>query len=98
MDAVRPTKGLSQGDPLSSFLFVLCMEQLSHWIKNREASGVWKGLKTSRRSPIVSHLFFADDILMFTAANCSQVEVIREGLNLFSKASGQRINFSKSNV
>lgn len=92
---ITPTRGLYQGDPLSSYIFVLCMEQLSHWVKHKVDRGSWKGLKTSRRSSTISHIFFADDVL-FVEADQSQIEVIKEGLSLFSTVSGQRINISKS--
>lgn len=67
-DAFKPTRGLRQVEPLSTFLFVLCMERLSHWINSRVDVGLWKRLKMSRRSPIISHLLFVDDILFFDEA------------------------------
>lgn len=57
---------------------------------------MWKPLKASRSGPHVSHLFFADDLLLFAEVDEDQVACITEGLQLFSKASGQRINYNKS--
>lgn len=46
----------------------------------------------------MSHLLFADDILLFVEVTKDWVECILEGFNKFYKASGQQINFSKSSV
>lgn len=97
-EAFKPTRGLRQGDPLSSFLFVLCLECLSHWIKNKVEADLWKGVKTLRRSPSISHLFSADNIIIFAQAKGEHVALITKALHLLSKALGQRTNFSKSDV
>jgi hypothetical protein len=62
---IIPTKGLRQGDPLSPYLFILCAEALSCMITHAEITGVLTGVPTSPKGPRLSHLFFADDSLLF---------------------------------
>lgn len=93
-EGFKTTRGFRQGDALYSFLFVLRMERFSHWIKSRVEASLWNSDKTSRGSPKISHLFYADDIILFEEANHSQVLLIKEALHCFLKASCQRTNLS----
>ncbi|XP_048324699.2 uncharacterized protein LOC125421031 [Ziziphus jujuba] len=60
-----------------------------------ERDGKIHGIKIGRTGPTISHLFFADDILLFCRANSDEVNEIKNCLNLYCKWSGQRINYAK---
>lgn len=98
LEWIKPGRGVRQGDPLSPYLFVLCMERLSHSIKAEVARGNWRGMKLSRYGPTISHLFFADDMVLFAEANEEQLETIKRCLKQFEEASGQRVSLKKSQI
>ncbi|XP_073046024.1 uncharacterized protein [Primulina eburnea] len=62
---IKPTSRLRQGDPLSPYLFVLCAHGLSSLLNAYERRDLVPGVKIAHNSPSVSHLFFADDSLVF---------------------------------
>jgi hypothetical protein len=66
---VKPTRGLRQGDPLSPYLFLLCAEGLHSLIHRAKMTGHLKGVSISRNGPKITHLFFADDSLLFCRAS-----------------------------
>jgi hypothetical protein len=65
------SRGLRQGDPPSPFLFVIVMEALNKMITATVDRGFLSGFSVGSRPPVVniSHLLFADDILVFCGAN-----------------------------
>ena len=62
---IIPTRGLRQGDPISSYLFFICVEGLSALLKQSVEQGLLKGVAPSTRGPKISHIFFVDDNLIF---------------------------------
>lgn len=73
-----PSNGIRQGDPLSPYLFVLRIEKLSHLIADAVNRNVWKPVKASQFGPGISHLFFADDIIIFAELPLSKLEFSRD--------------------
>lgn len=70
---IIPKVGLRQGDPLSPYIFILCIESPSRHLELQQEKGSIKGLKICQRAPEISHLLFADDALFFlkgTLENC----------------------------
>lgn len=94
----KPTCGLRQGDPLSPYLFVLCMEKLSHMINMEVERKKWKGLKASKNGPNITHLFYVDDLMIFAETNELACRNIMDILNSFCSMSGQKFNFQKSRL
>lgn len=95
---IWPSRGLRQGDAISPYLFLICAEVLSRLISNAEAQGQLHGLKICRNAPSISHLFFADDSLVFFKATGGDCEVLKDIFTRYELASGQKINFDKSSV
>lgn len=61
-------KGIRQGDTLSLYLFVLCLDKLSHMIMDIMEKREWDGMKVGNNGPKVSHLMFSDDLILFGKA------------------------------
>ncbi|XP_057418946.1 uncharacterized protein LOC130713173 [Lotus japonicus] len=91
-----PQRGLRQGDPLSPYLFILCGEVFSAMIEKSMAASEISGIKISRHAPVISHLLFADDSVLFARATMEEAQCIKNILGAFERAYGQRINFDKS--
>lgn len=93
---IEPTRGIRQGDTISQYLFMLCIERLSHLINSLVNEGKWKGIRLSRNKLMLSHLFFADDMVLFSEASSDQVDVINQCLSLFFRCSGPKVSKEKS--
>ncbi|XP_074315430.1 uncharacterized protein LOC141651628 [Silene latifolia] len=97
-EAFVPERGLRQGDPISPYLFILCAEVLSSMLRRKVELGSLHGIRIAPQAPIVSHLFFADDSIIFAKANESQARVVLDVLNQYEAASGQLVSKEKTNV
>ncbi|KAL5857821.1 hypothetical protein ACOSQ3_005279 [Xanthoceras sorbifolium] len=95
---ICPSRGLRQGCPLSPYLFILCAEGFSSLISAAELHGKVLGFRCCRGSPLISHLFFADDSIVFCKANSQSCAVLKDIIRVYSKGSGQIINFQKSAI
>lgn len=56
------------------------------------------GIKICRKAPTITHLFFADDSLVFCKANKQEAEKLKKILKEYEEATGQLINMEKSSV
>ncbi|KAA3450812.1 Retrovirus-related Pol polyprotein LINE-1 [Gossypium australe] len=94
----KPVRGICQGCPLSPHLFVLCMEGLGHSIRANMDASKWKPIRLSRTGPVVSHLFFANSLMIFCKAQVEQARMLDSILNQFYANLGYRISARKTNI
>ena len=89
---ITPTFGIQQEDSLSPYLFLLCTEGLSSLIKKAVDDGVMEGLVVCRGGPRLSHLFFADNSLIFCKASLEECNSLQRILIVYEQAFGQQLN------
>ncbi|KAH9671615.1 putative ribonuclease H protein [Citrus sinensis] len=77
-ESFSPSRGIRQGDPLSPYIFIMCIERLSHGINQAVGNGRWKPIRLNRGGIPIMHLFFADDLLLLAEATSAQAQVINE--------------------
>lgn len=74
------------------------MEVFSRLLTHLQTIEKVQGIKLSPNSPPISHLFFTDDLLLFTVADLGSCQNLLQAIHIFSAASGQVINFEKSGL
>ena len=96
---VVPSRGVSQGDPFSSYLFILCLEWLSMSIQLEEVvCGKLIHPINFRARVYLSHLFFADDIFLSTKATTRDYKNLCKILQIFCDSSSQLMSVTKSRL
>ena len=62
------------------------------------ASGEIRGISICRGGPRLTHLFFADDSLLFCRASVQECMHIQDLLSTYEDASGQKLNRDKTTL
>ncbi|KAH1065075.1 hypothetical protein J1N35_030062 [Gossypium stocksii] len=88
----KPMRGIRQGCPLSPYIFVFCMEWLGYLICFEIIARRWKPIQLSRSGLNLSHLFFADDLVIFCKVEMDQALLLKEILKRFCDFSGHKIS------
>ncbi|KAL1222313.1 putative ribonuclease H protein [Cardamine amara subsp. amara] len=88
-------RGLRKGDPLCPFLFVMSMEVLGEMLKRKFKLEII-GLHPLGKNPMVTHLAFADDIMIFFDGKEASLAGISKTLQDFQELSGLGINRNKT--
>ncbi|CAA7014913.1 unnamed protein product [Microthlaspi erraticum] len=91
----RGKRGLRQGDPLSPYLFVIAMNCLSHMLNKAAEEGKISYHHQCRASKL-THLCFADDLLIFVDGSLDSVQKVLQVLHEFHLRSGLAVSVQKS--
>ena len=95
---IHPSRGIRQRDPLSPFLFLFYAKGLNAILEQAATAREIHGFSICRRGPKLTHLFFADDCLLFCRSTLEECEKIKELLAAYEVVSGQMINKDKTTL
>lgn len=96
--SIKPARSLHQGDPLSPILFIIGSEVLSRLLHREELNQNFHGIKMDKSGPAVSHLLYADDLLVMSRVAKKETETFRRCFDIYCSWSGQEANLDKSNI
>jgi hypothetical protein len=97
-DSFTPSRGLRQGDPLSPYLFLFCVEGFSALLRQAQINKQVSGVSFGREGPTITHLLFADDNVVFLEASEENLASLRGLLQAYEECSGQKVNEQKSSI
>ena len=85
---IIPTRGLCQGDPLSPYLFLMCIEGLNGLIKKAATCGDIWGVLICQNGPQLTHLLFVDDSLISCRAMENECQDLLDVLEIYEGGFG----------
>jgi hypothetical protein len=71
---------------------------LSNLILHAQQEKLINGIKIAHGAPEITHLFFADDSLMFCRATKEEITHLNKIITTYQEASGQLVNMNKSEM
>ncbi|VVA19333.1 Hypothetical predicted protein, partial [Prunus dulcis] len=84
---IVPSRGMRQGDRLSPYMFLICAEGLSALLSNALRIKRISGISVAQGALTISHLFFADDSLLFCNAHLADCAHLLQILSMYERAS-----------
>lgn len=91
-EEIVPFRGLRQGDPLSLYLFLICVEGLSSLLQAFELNRGIQGVVVHGGGVRINHLLFADDCAILCRAKIVEWERVLHVLNAYERVFGKTLN------
>ena len=95
---IYPSRGIKQGDLLSPYLFLFYTEGLHSLLQHAADLGQIRGVSICKNGFWLTHLFFADDGLLFCRSSIVECHKIQDLLSSYERASGRQLNRSKTSL
>jgi hypothetical protein len=67
-------------------------------LKGAEERGDLEGVRVCREAPVISHLLFADDLIILMHADKKNADCLMDILNRYCASSGQKVSQAKSSI
>lgn len=84
----KSSRGLRQGDPISPALFIIGAEVFSRALNNLALRRGFSPFKVPSGCPIVTHLAYADDVLIFSSGTRKSLGMVMEVIAQYELLSG----------
>lgn len=91
----KPTRGIHQDYPMSSYLFLLCIERQIQLINIVVDQKMQKLIQLSREGPTFSYLAFADNLLFLQRRKRAKWEFSKPFLICFVRAQCKKLTWIK---
>lgn len=93
--SITSTHGIKQGDLLSAYLFILCVEGLFAMLRIVESTHLLKGIMSSQNRVCISHLLLTYDSLLFCQATVEECQRLLKILGQYETVSSQPLTARK---
>lgn len=94
-DSIKLDRGVRQGCPLSSLLFIISTKPLMTLLKNKVSIDELEGIPMGNDEQL-THQLFADDTSVFMTTNEENFRCVREVIRTYERISRACLNLSKS--
>lgn len=92
----NPKRGIRQGDPLSSYIFIICLNFLILKFVEGHKSKQSDGLQINKNTPPILILCYVDDCIIFYKTNDKSINFFQNTLQCFAEEAGLNINWNKT--
>ena len=94
----RLSRGIRKGDPLSRYLFILCLNHLSLSLNQALHTKRFSPIRVGRRPVGFNHILFAYNIFLFAKANIQKCMTLFNLFSSFCEVLGQICSATKSKL